>query len=170
MHKITIEPNEIEHLLIISTLRASHNRSVKKPNMTIAKSLQGCIGELAFAKFFNFFPDFTWETRTHTGTSSKWYDFRLNNGKTFDVKTSDKETFAINQQATTLRNQPDYYAFVQTAHVDLGKQIKEQEAIIHGYTTLKHLQSKGFVSHSGVTPFYLVKKSNIKPLTKKQYG
>ena len=170
MYKIVIDANEIEHLLIISTLRASHNRTTQKPSVTIASSLQGCIGELAFAKFFNFFPDFTWETRTHTGTSSKWYDFRLNNGKTFDVKTSDRDSFAINVKATTLKNQPDYYAFVQTPLVNLGKQVQDQEAIIHGYTTLRHLQEKGYVSHSGATPFYLVKKSNIKKLTKKQYA
>ena len=170
MHKITIDANEIEHLIIISTLRASNNRISKKPSITIQSSLQGCIGELAFAKFFNFYPDFTWETRTHTGTSSKWYDFRLNNGKTFDVKTSDKDSFSINVKATTLRNQPDYYAFVSTPIVNMGKQIQDQEAVIHGYTTLKHLQEKGYVSHSGYTPFYLVKKANIKQLTKKQYA
>ena len=35
MHKITIDANEIEHLIIINTLRASNNRTSKKPRITI---------------------------------------------------------------------------------------------------------------------------------------
>lgn len=169
MQKITIDANEIEHLLQVSLLRCSHNRMSKKKGFTIVKSLHGCIGELAFAKYFNFFPDFTWETRTHLGTSSKWYDFRLNNGKTYDVKTSDKNSFSVNQQGTTYKYQPDYYIFVQTPLPDLNEQISDQEAIIHGYSTLKQVL-KCHVSTSGFSPCYIIKGANIKPLTKKQYA
>lgn len=169
MHKIVIEANEIEHLIQVSLLRCSHNRMSKRPGLNIMNCLQGCIGELAFAKYFNFFPDFTWESRTHTGTSSKWYDFKLNNGKTYDIKTSPKDSFAINQQATTFKNQPDYFVFVQTPIVDLSKQITDQTAIIHGYSTIKNIRNC-FLSYSGKTPFFLIKKNNIKALTKKQYA
>jgi hypothetical protein len=169
MHKIVIEANEIEHLIQVSLLRCSHNRMSKRPGLNIMNCLQGCIGELAFAKYFNFFPDFTWETRTHTGTSSKWYDFKLNNGKTYDIKTSPKDSFAINQQATTFKNQPDYFVFVQTPIVDLNKQITDQTAIIHGYSTIKNIRNC-FLSYSGKTPFFLIKKNNIKSLTRKQYA
>jgi hypothetical protein len=169
MHKIVIEANEIEHLIQVSLLRCSHNRMSKRPGLNIMNCLQGCIGELAFAKYFNFFPDFTWETRTHTGTSSKWYDFKLNNGKTYDIKTSPTDSFAINQQATTFKNQPDYFVFVQTPIVDLNKQITDQTAIIHGYSTIKNIRNC-FLSYSGKTPFFLIKKNNIKSLTRKQYA
>ncbi len=169
MQKITIDANEIEHLLQVSLLRCSHNRMSKRPGLNIMNCLQGCIGELAFAKYFNFFPDFTWETRTHLGTSSKWYDFRLNNGKTYDIKTSPKDSFAINQQATTFKNQPDYFVFVQTPEVNLAKQICDQEAIIYGYSTMKQVRD-AYLSNSGHSPFYLIKKANIKPLTRKQYA
>lgn len=169
MHKITIEANEIEHLLHVSLLRASTNRMNGKQGLTIIKSLQGCIGELAFAKFFNFYPDFTWETRKHTGTSSKWYDFKLNNGKTFDVKTSQRNSFSINRNATTYKYQPDYFIFVQTPLIDLDKPISDQEAIIHGYSTLKQVVNCR-IDTNGFSPCYIVRGSNIKPLTKKQYA
>lgn len=183
MKTVLIEPAEMELYRLISLQRRSHNRAVGIGNRQMRKKtvdgrhgldvcLLGLLGEAGFGKYFNFFVDLTWEPRKNNKDlpATDWYDFRLNNGKTFDVKTTDKEVFTVSKSKLQGQNVPDYYVMVKTKMPDFSTDYPPHPVNIMGYITPRGIRDLGTLQQPTTSPYYELAPHILKPLTRKQYA
>lgn len=113
--KILLTPAERLIGLAISDLRSRNNRDTHITSKKISVNFsdieidfRGFVSELAFAKLFNLYPDFTIHPRS---SSTDLGDVKLPNGKTVDVKTTDRPDGRL--LAPTWKNaNVDYYALI----------------------------------------------------------
>lgn len=104
---IQLEKRDYEICQVIGYLREVVNRKNKANDMRGSKEpnigYYGMLGEYAFAKCFNFFPDVCLEMPDNRST-----DFQTPDGKTIDVKTGMNFTEDMNVNKNK-SSHPDYY-------------------------------------------------------------
>lgn len=170
-----LQPCQIELCQFVNLQRGMTNRVVGIKNRQVRKDidigLMGIMGELAFGLYFHFFPDLTWEPRKLNPDlpASKDYDFKLLNGKTFDIKTTDKDAMTVNQRKAKNRS-ADYYVMCRTKMPDFTKDLEPHPVEIMGYLTPRGVQEVGTLMNADRNGYYSVHHELLKPLTRKQYA
>lgn len=120
--EIKLEPKDYEICKLIGDLRDIINKQIKAKDRRGSKvkniSYYGMLGEYAFAKCFNYFPDLTLEK-----PANRDIDFITPEGKVVDVKTGMNETECLNINAPKLDNgnHADYYV---SFHVEFKKKVR----------------------------------------------
>lgn len=117
MIRVDLEERDIELCLLISNMRDITNRKTKAQDLRGANrrdiAYQGMLGEYAFGKHFNIFPDLTLERKkTH-----KNVDYITNEGLIIDVKTTTKGSSTMNVNATKVdgkERKADIYVAIES--------------------------------------------------------
>ena len=117
MIKIDLDNRDIELCLLISQLRDITNKKQNAVDLRGSKrrdiAYQGMLGEYAFGKHFNIFPDLTLERKkTH-----KNVDYITNEGIIIDIKTTTKGSSSMNVNATKIdgkERKADIYVAIES--------------------------------------------------------
>ena len=170
-----LQPGQIELCQFCNFQRGMSNRYVGIKNRQMRKDidigLMGILGEFAFAQYFHFFPDLTWEPRRLNPDlpASKDYDFKLLNGKTFDIKTTDKDCMTVNKRKV-MNKSADYYVMCRTKMPDFTTDLVPHPVDIMGYLTPRSIMEVGTLMSPDRNPYYSIHHELLKPLTRKQYA
>ena len=176
MNSYVIQPNELELLQLCAWQKRFHQRAIGKRHYQFKTgvdiNLFGLLGEYAFAKFFNFCPDLAWAEKGDDSEfgATTWYDFKLNNGKTFEIKTTDKTSFVINCARGRKKLQPDYYVMCRAKVPNTNQELEPHPVEICGWTTLDFVKKNCPILSPERSPYWQIHMNLLKPLTRKQYA
>jgi len=116
MIRVDLDDRDLDLCTLITQLRCVTNKKNKAQDMLGSKKggeeFKGMLGEYAFGKYFNIFPDLTLQRKdTH-----KNVDYITNEGVIIDIKTTSKGSTTMNVNASKVdgrSRKPDIYVCVE---------------------------------------------------------
>ncbi len=109
-YEITLGEAEIRYIEAVVDLKEAYDRQCGKPlNLKVGEKTRRRLlnftgAELAFAKLFNVYMDFTRRFR--------WYDVLLPGGKTVDIKHTDQDSGRLLVRADERKKVPDLFVLM----------------------------------------------------------